>query len=544
MNGNVLPHVWITGYHRRSCRGSISPDHHCPSPLGSAVSGGKELTDPLEAGLVIFYFIGIIAIGFWASRKVQNLSDYVVAGRSLGFWVFSFLMIGSVASGMSLLGVSGLGYKFAWPTIWEQLAVPLSIAFCVIFFGVKMHAVSKKSGFITVQDYLAQRYESQKTLRALSAVSGIIVSMIYLAGQYTAVSIVLMWLFGIPHWVALIIGAAIVTAYTVIGGLYAVAWTTLVQGLILIIGVMVMSPFVIDAAGGFTAINKYIGSVNPAAVLPWATGPGAVFTPEYIVSFFLLLTVGLACAPHVINNVLSAKDANYFKWVPLVGFLIYGGVMFLLKFSGFAGFVLVKEGLITLPAVNNAQDFIFVYGVQYSLSNVAFWGVFAVIVLAAVMSTTDRLMLTIGTYFSWDIYKKIIHPEASDSQVLKVSRISVFSAAVITLVMAISPPDMLVWLIWAGIGIMFATFALPLLAGLYWRRATREGAIASMTLGLLSSLVFGAISFFQLTTLPVHFSLFGFVIALAAMIAGSFLSRPHSDRVLDETLTGWYIQQK
>ena len=194
------------------------------------------MIDPVAAGLVIIYCIGLLAIGIWASKKIHNMTDYVVACRSLDFWVFTMLMIGSVCSGMSLLGVSGLGYKFAWPTIWEQIAVPLSIAFCIIFFGVKMWKVAKKSGYLTVQDYLAHRYESQKELRGLSAVAGIIVSMIYLAGQYTAISIVLMWLFGLPHWLALLIGAAIVTVYTVIGGLYAVAWTTLVQGAILIIG--------------------------------------------------------------------------------------------------------------------------------------------------------------------------------------------------------------------------------------------------------------------------------------------------------------------
>ena len=203
------------------------------------------MIDPVAAGLVIIYCIAMLAIGVWASKKIQNMTDYVVAGRSLDFWVFTMLMIGSVCSGMSLLGVSGLGYKFAWPTIWEQIAVPLSIAFCIIFFGVKMWKVAKKSGYLTVQDYLAHRYESQKELRGLSAVAGIVVSMIYLAGQYTAISIVLMWLFGLPHWLALIIGAAIVTVYTVIGGLYAVAWTTLVQGAILIIGVVIMAPIVI-----------------------------------------------------------------------------------------------------------------------------------------------------------------------------------------------------------------------------------------------------------------------------------------------------------
>ncbi len=502
------------------------------------------MIDPLEIMLVILYFMALIGIGIWASKKIQNMSDYVVAGRSLGFWVFTFLMIGSVCSGMSLLGVSGLGFRFAWPTIWEQLAVPLSIAFCIIFFGVKMYAVSKKSGFITVQDYFAQRYESQKTLRGLSAIAGIVVSMIYLAGQYTAISIVLMWLFGLPHWAALVIGAAIVTVYTVIGGLYAVAWTTLVQGLILLIGVVLMAPVVISSAGGFTAVNAYLGALDPAFVLPWSGGPGAVFTPEYIVSFVLLLTVGLACAPHVINNVLAVRDANYFRWTPLVAFIIYGAVMFLLKFAGFAGIVLVQEGLVSLPGVKNASDFIFVYGVQHAFGSLALWGIFAVIVLAAVMSTTDRLMLTIGTYFSWDLYKKILKPDASEKSVLAVSRISVFAAAVITLFMALHPPEMLVWLIWAGIGIMFATFSVPLLAGLYWRRATRQGAIVAMSLGLVSSLVFGAVTYFRIAPLPVHFSLFGFVVAAIAMVAVSLLTPPHPDEILNETMTGWFIQPR
>jgi SSS family transporter len=399
----------------------------------------------------------------------------------LDFWVFTLLMIGSVCSGMSLLGVSGLGYKFAWPTIWEQLAVPFSIAFCIIFLGVKMHTVAKKSGYLTVQDYLAHRFESQTTLRGMSATAGIVVSMIYLAGQYTAISIVLMWLLGLLHWIALLIGAAIVTFYAVIGGLYEVAWTTLVQGLMSIIGVLIM------AAGEFTHINEVMAAVNPTNVDPWVTGAGAVFTPEYIFSFVFLLTIGLACAPHVINNILCAKDVNYFKWAPLVAFGIYAVVMFLLKFSGFAGIVLVNDGIIQLPKVPNASDFIFVYGIQAAMPSMFLWGIFAVIVLAAVMSTTDRLMLTIGTYFSWDIYKKILKPDAPDKQVLLVSQISVFVAAVVTLLLVITPPDMLVWLIWPGIGIMFATFAVPLLAGLYWRRATREGALVSVAFVVIVS---------------------------------------------------------
>jgi len=105
--------------------------------------------------IISIYFLGMIAIGAWASKKIRNTEDYIVAGRSLDFWVFILLMVGAVASGMSLLGVSGLGFKLGWPTIWEQIFVPLSIGFCIIFFGVKLHTIARTSGYMTVQDYLA-----------------------------------------------------------------------------------------------------------------------------------------------------------------------------------------------------------------------------------------------------------------------------------------------------------------------------------------------------------------------------------------------------
>ena len=498
--------------------------------------------------IVSLYFLGMIGIGVWASKKIKTTEDYLVAGRSLSFWVFVLLMIGTVCSGMSLLGVSGLGYKAGWPTIWEQIFVPLSIGICVIFFGVKLHNVARSAGYVTVQDYLAHRYESPTALRSLSATAGIIVSLIYLVGQYTAISIVLIWLFQIPLWLALLIATIVTMAYTAIGGLYAVAWASLIQSIILIVGVLVMAPLIIWYAGGFTHVNEYMATINPNLVMPW--NPAGAFAPPYVISFALLLGLGLACAPHVINNVLAIKDVKYFKWAPLVAFLLYGAVIFLLKFAGFAGLVMVKEGMFTLPNVSNAQDFIILYGIQSSLPTMALWAIFAVIVLAAVMSTTDRLMLTIGAMFSWDIYKKVLRPDADDKSVLLLSKIVVVLSALGTMVLAINPPDMLAILIWMGIGIMLATFAVPLLAGLYWRGATRQGALASMSLGLIFALVFGFLNYFKVNTLgidfaqiPLHFSFYAFIVSVLAMIIVSLLTKKNSEKVLDETMTGWYIQK-
>ena len=505
------------------------------------------MADPITFVLIGLYFVVLIGIGSWASKKIHTTEDYILAGRSLGFWVFTILIICSVCSGMTLLGVSGFGYSSGWPGIWEQIFVPLAASFCIIVFGVKLHAVGKERGYMTVQDYLADRFESPRALRGLSAVSGIIVSLVYLVGQYTAISIVLVWLFGIPHWEALLISGVIITAYTVVGGLYAVSWTTLIQGGILILGVFLMAPFVIVSAGGLSHINTVLAGVDPNFVEPWfpspAYAPYAFATPEFLVSFGILLMVGLACAPHVINNVLAAKEARYFKWAPLVAFGIYGVVMFLVKFTGFAVRSLVEEGTIVLPATVNAQDFAFISGVEYAMPNVALWALFAVIVLAAVMSTTDRLMLTVGTMFAWDIYKNILRPSAPDKEVLLVSKVAVIVAAGSTLWLAINPPPMLAWLIWMGIGVMLATFAVPLLAGLYWRGATREGAIASMGLGLAAATVFGYWHQF-VAPLPVHFSFYALAISVLAMVVVSLMTASNSPATLDNTRTGWFIQSQ
>ncbi len=505
------------------------------------------MTDVLTIGIIVLYGLLLIGIGSWASKKIHSTEDYILAGRSLGFWVFTILMVASVCSGMTLVGVSGFGFASGWPGIWEQIFVPLAASFAIIVFGAKLHSISRKSGYMTVEDYLAQRFESPRAVRGLAAASGIVVSLIYLVGQYTAISIVLVWLFGISHITALIISAIVITIYTVIGGLYAVSWTTLIQGFILIAGVIIMAPMVILSAGGLTHINEVLSTLDPNMVMPYypspAYAPYAYCTPEFLFSFGILLMVGLACAPHVINNVLAAKEAKYFKWSPLIAFAVYAVVMFLVKFAGFAVRVLVEEGKLVLPSTVNAQDFAFMYGVEYASPNVLVWAFFAVIVLAAVMSTTDRLMLTIGTMFSWDIFKNLLKPDATDKQVLRVSQICVFLAAAVSLLLAINPPEMLAWLIWMGIGVMLATFAVPLISALYWRRATAAGAIASMASGLVSAGVFAYIHQFMFK-LPVHFSLYALVISVFAMVIVSLLTKPVSEETLNLTHTGWYIQTR
>lgn len=216
--------------------------------------------------------------------------------------------------------------------------------------------------------------------------------------------------------------------------------------------------------------------------------------------------------------------------------------MYLIKFVGFSVRAMVTEGVLTLPNVKNAADYSYIAGVQYALPNVI-WAFFAVVVLAAVMSTTDRLMLTIGSCAGWDIYKNLINPSASDSKITTVSRAVVIVAAIGTVLLAINPPKLLAWLIWMGIGLMLATFVVPLLAGLYWRRATREGAISSMLGGFISAVGAGYYDKF-VSHLPVHFSFYGFIVSIVLMVVISLLTQPPDSKLLDETETGPFISSR
>ncbi len=499
------------------------------------------MDNTLMATIVIVYFAALMLLGSRASRRIKSSKDYILAGKSIGFWMFVILMVSSTTSGMTLLGSSGLGFNTGWPTIWEQIFVPLTVAVCIVLYGAKLSQVGKARGYMTVQDYFADRFYSARTIRGISGISVITTSLIYLVGQYTAISIVLVWLFGITHAQALVIAGTFVFLYVMLGGLYAVAWTNTLQGLSIIFGVLVIAPLVIKNAGGFTAVNHVLASIDPQMVTlsyPSTYAPYAFATPAYLVSFFFLLAFGLGASPHIVNNVLAVKNQKVFKYAPFAAFGIYVVIMFLIKIVGFSARALVEQGKLDVPYA----DFAFISAVQNALPEVV-WPFFAVIVLAAVMSTTDRMMLTIGATASWDIYKNIFRPDADDKKITLYSRVVVVIVAIVTMALAINPPDLLAWLIWMSIGVTLSVFVVPILAGLYWKRATKEGAMAAMVLGFITAVVSGYYHQY-IAKLPVHFSFYSFMVAIVAMIVVSLLTPKPSEDVIKRTGTGLFINIK
>jgi SSS family solute:Na+ symporter len=494
----------------------------------------------------LLYFIILLFIGFWAARKIQNFDSFLVADRNLGFWVFTILMVASLSSGMALLGAAGLSYVTGWTSICDQIFVPCSLAVVLCLFGPKLHRIARRHKHLTLQDYFAHRFESPRYVRGVSGLAVVIISLIYLVGQYTAIGITMQRILGVSYPVGLLIGAVLVTIYVFIGGLYAVSWTTLLQGSILVIGVLVVGPLIVIRAGGLTEINRVLAGIDPLMLHAAApqqhppVSPDMFFTPVFIASFGVMVCLGLSCAPHVINNVLAARSNAYFRWAPLAAFVILSSFHHVVKWVGLAARSLAHEGRLVLPeGVANPTDFTFIIATE-SLVGPTLQAFFAVLVLAAVMSTTDRLLLTIGGSCAWDLYRNLFKSDAPNKKIMWISRISVVAAALVSLILALYPAELLAWLIWMGIGIMLAVFAAPLLGGLFWKRANGSGALAAMLIGLISACIFGYIDQF-VTKLPVHFSFGPFVLSLAALMAFGFLGKRPSETILDQTDTGWRL---
>ncbi len=514
-------------------------------------------------GLMV-YFGFLIIVGMVSSRKMKSASDFIVAGRGIGFFTFVLLMLGSTASGGTTLGVPGLGFVGGWPTFWEQFFLPLSCCVCLILFGVKLNRIAIKRDYLTLEDYFCERYYSEKAMRILSPAISIIICLVYLIAQYRAIGIVLdellkdnILLFLDRYHsstladfrdflatdnnfiiVALIISAAVILVYVLFGGLQSIAIVTVFHVMLILIGIIVITPFVVYTVPDFNQVlqntdSNMVKPFYPQMHPPYETY--AKFTPVYILSFGLFLVLGIASAPHVINNVFAVKDAKYFRWAPLLVFVIFFVVMSLFKINGFAARALAEQGRISV----SHPDYSLIVAIKYALPQYL-WVFMGIVILAAVISTTDRLMLTIGNCVSWSIYKKFLRKNADDEKIKMMNRCTIVVATTIAVALAIEQIELLVFLIWISIGIMFSTFTVPLVGGLYWKKATKEAAIVSMVMGLVSAVVFALVDRY-LKPLPVHFSLLSFLVSASSFIIMSYLTRPPSVKVLENTETGLYI---
>ena len=503
------------------------------------------------------YLLSIAIIAYIGAKRTKTLADFVAASGQLGFWTYCLLMIGSVFSGMTLIGVAGLAFTTGWANVWERIiGPPFAIAFGTIIIGHKLFHLKDKNGILTIQDYLAYRYNDPVVMRILAGLISAVTCFVYLVGQYTAIGVVSYIVLGIPYWMGAVIAAVIVVAYVMSGGMFSTAWTTFLQSILMLFGIYITVPIIISWVGGFEAMNHALAAMPQmqnatrgvatnfmfAQYLSKPFAPATVPLAGWVYNltlFGITVPLGLMVAPHIVNNMLTFRKLSYTRWSPLVMYVIGFTAIMLTALAGMAARVAWAEGMIDIPSLTLGNIEVKWSDMAYptiASKALPYW-LFVLLlptILAGVMSTTDRLILTAANNISYDVIKNALGKNLSEDAIRKINMVTVPLIGFGSLVIALYPQQLLAWFIWAALSIMVNCFFFPIVLGIYWKRMSRNAARLSMVLGFVTTLATFAIfgKTIYLAGVPVYSVLPGFVVSLCtAILVSVFDQSARSKRV-------------
>lgn len=466
--------------------------------------------------LLIFLII-IFLVGLWSSRKIDTgssfLQDYFLGGRQLGGFILAMTMIATYGSASSFIGGPGVAYTQGLGWVLLAMSQVVTGYFVLMVLGKKFAITARKYNAVTLIDFLKERYNSRWVVW-LSSLSIIIFLFSAMAAQWVGGARLIESLTGLSYLSALFIFAASVMVYVVIGGFRAVAVTDAVQGGIMFIGTMILLVAVIVAGGGIPNIISDLSSENPNLITPFGFDGG--LTPLYVSSFWILVGVGVVGLPQVAVRAMSYKNARAMHRAIIIGTIVVGFIMLGMHLIGvFARPILpgIEVGDKVMPLI--------------AMEVLPPWlvGIVLAAPMAAIMSTVDSLLLLVSSAIVKDVYINYIKPDAKEAAIKKLSFAVTALLGILVCIMALSPPDLLIWLNLFSFGGLEAAFIWPVVLGLYWAKGNRYGAVASMITGTASYILFHT---FYPNALGMNTVVLPIALSLAAYVSVSLLTEKNA----------------
>lgn len=500
---------------------------------------------------MVLYIAVVIGIGLYYAKRANESSDnYLIGGRSLGPWITAMAAEASDMSGWLLMGLPGVAYWFGLSdATWTAIGLGIGTYLNWLFVAKRLRNYSYIAGdSITIPDFLSNRYkENKKVIMTIAALFILVFFSVYAASCFVAVGKLFSMLFGVKYIYMMIAGALFVVSYTFIGGFLAESASDFMQGIVMIFALTTVMIVGINTAGGLTAFIENLKSIpgffdlfgiaQPQLVdgvqkLNEAGKPMFGEAGKYgLLTIISTLSWGLGYfgMPQVLLKFMAIEKPKELKLSRRIAVIWVVISLTAAVFIGLIGRVLFPDAFLTLSSAE---------GVFILLSTKFFLPFFAGIVmagiLAATISSSDSYLLIAASALSKNIYQGIMRKEATDKQVLIVSRITLVVIAIIAMIIAIDENSVIFTVVsfaWAGFG---ATFGPIMLFSLFWKRTTREGAIAGMIAG--GSMVF----IWNLLLKPLG-GIFGiyelfpaFVISCIVIFVVSLLTKEPSKEIQDE----------
>jgi sodium/pantothenate symporter len=467
----------------------------------------------LERILVVSYLLGCIVIGVFASRKVLGSRDeYWVAGRRIGTIVNAMAIMAALASGGSIIGVMGLAYSQGIPA---TLAL---FAGSVLGFPIASLLVARplrNFGKYTITDFLSYRYPS-KIVQFLVPVLIVIAFVIYIVAQLKAAGITATALLGIPYNTALVISTLVFIIYVSFGGMIAITWTDVIQGVLMLV-------VVVGAASVFVwRIGSPLEIMGKATTLAPELGQVINQPISSYLGYFIIWATAIPVIPHIIMRVNTAKNAASARLSLNLAMLFYSVIILV------AVLIIVPVGRTDFPSLEDA-DQLFLRVIESRFSPLV-RGIAVTAVLAAVMSTTDALLLACSSAIAHDILGGLMRKPASERKLARVRVVSTWVIGGIALLWAFSPPELITQFYTAGVGLLSASLFVPTIGGLWWKRANRTGGIAAVIAGAFLY-AFAMSGVVDMGVAPIIIALPGSAIA---MILGGLYGAPEKPSMIAE----------
>lgn len=458
---------------------------------------------------VVLYLLGTLALGMWAGTRIKNTSDFAVAGRSLPLVM---VITTTFATWFGAETVMGIPAKFVQGGLNAVIEDPFGAGMCLVLVGLFFATKLYKLNLLTIGDYYRQRYG--KGIEIFCSVAIIMSYLGWVAAQITALGLVFSVLTAgaMSPAAGMIVGTLTVLIYVVVGGFLAVAITDFIQMIVLVVGMSVIAWFAADLAGG--AGNVMAMAQNADL---WRVWPEPSFTDiMFFIAAAVTMMFGSIPQQDVFQRVMSAKDAPTARTGAVIGGVSYILFAFVPMFIVAAAVVVMGSQALEI-AQNDYQRLLptFVMTKMPLVMQILFFGA----LLSAIKSTSSATLLAPSTSFVENILKNI-RPGMSDRQQLLAMRITIVIFATLVLLYAIAMEGTSIYeLVSSAYQVPLVGAFVPLVMGLYWKRATTQGAILSIAGGLLTWVLF----FEQITGWGVHFpgQLAGLIMAFVGMVVGS-----------------------
>ncbi|MDB5898064.1 MAG: putP [Ramlibacter sp.] len=459
---------------------------------------------------VVLYLLGTLAIGVWAGTRIKNTADFAIAGRSLPLVM---VVTTTFATWFGAETVMGIPARFVQGGLGSVVEDPFGAGTCLVLVGLFFATKLYKQNLLTIGDFYRQRYG--RGIEVFCSVAIILSYLGWVAAQITALGLVFSVLTNgaMSETAGMIVGTLAVLVYVVIGGFLAIAWTDFIQMIVLVIGLAIIAVFASDLAGGSDKVLALATSRDLFHFFPPPT-----FTD---IAFFLAaaLTMMLGSIPQqdVFQRVMSARNQNTARNGAVIGGISYILFAFVPMFVVLSAVVVMGDSAMEL-ARNDYQRLLptFVLTRMPLVMQILFFGA----LLSAIKSTSSATLLAPSTSFVENILKNL-RPGMTDKQQLLAMRWTIVTFTGLVLAYAVAMKGTPIYeLVSTAYQVTLVAAFVPLVMGLYWKRASTQGAIFSVAAGLAVWILFMP----QVSgELGKQFpgQLAGLLAAFAAMIVGS-----------------------